>query len=136
MVTKVGQSYTASPITFHNIESTASLLAPHRSLWRIYVRGRLLRQQTKNGHACGRSHVHAPVCNHRRDEFVVGEVVACIAGLIGVVEFLTYVRGIVSVQHSTIAVFHRPDNSVRASVGGNARRRSRVGKVGWALRSG
>ncbi len=50
--------------------------------------------------------IHAPVCNHRRDEFVVGrKVVACIAGLIGVVEF-AYVSGIVSVQHSGIAVFH------------------------------
>src|SRR5260370_3425939 len=93
----------------------------------------LLWQQAEHGYASGRSNVNPSIRYHRCNEFVVYELVAPVSSLVGVVELPGEVRGIVSVQHPRAAVLHRPNNSVRGSISGNAWRRSRIADMTGAL---
>src|SRR5258708_3430787 len=92
-----------------------------------------LRQQTENGDACWRADVDSPVDDHRCDEFVAAEVVTVIGGLIGIVEFLGEIAGVVSKKNGA-GVFNGPDDSVGGAVGGDARSRPGISEMMRALR--
>src|SRR6266403_476023 len=92
-----------------------------------------LRQRTENGDASWRADVDFPVDDHGRDELVATEVVTVIGGLIGIVEFLGEISGVVSKKNGA-GVFNGPDDSVGGAVGGDARSRPGISEMMRALR--
>src|SRR5216684_9316209 len=92
-----------------------------------------LRQKTENGDAGWRADVDFPVDDHGCDEFVAAEVVTVIGGLIGIVEFLGEISGVVSKKNGA-GVFKGPDDSVSGAAGGDARSRPGISEMMRALR--
>src|SRR5216683_997938 len=92
-----------------------------------------LRQKTENGDAGWRADVDFPVDDHGCDEFVAAEVVTVIGGLIGIVEFLGEISGVVSKKNGA-GVFNGPDDSIGDAVGGDARSRPGISEMMRALR--
>src|SRR5258708_30334333 len=93
-----------------------------------------LRQQTENGDASWRADVDFPVDDHGCDEFVAAEVVTVIGGLIGIVEFLGEISGVVSKKNGA-GVFNGPDDSIGDAVGGDARSRPGISDMMRTLRT-
>src|SRR5260370_3019025 len=92
-----------------------------------------LREQTENGDASWRADVDFPVDDHRRNEFVAAEVVTVIGGVIGRVELLGEIGGVVSKKNGA-GVFNGPDDSIGDAVGGDARSRPGISEMMRALR--
>lgn len=78
--------------------------------------------------------VNPSVSDHWGDEFIVGEVVTRISGLIGIVELIREVRRVVSVKDGRAAIFDDPNNAIACSAGGNAGRCARIRKAVGGMR--
>ena len=74
-------------------------------------------QQTEDRNAVRCSQEHLAVRDRRRDVLVTGAELIAAAGLAAVVEFVCEIGGVVSVQHTGVGIFVRPDDAVRCAVG-------------------
>ena len=80
-------------------------------------------QQAKDSHAVSCSHIDFSIRDHGRDELIVGEGVAIVCRLRAVVQLVSEVCRVISVENAvSAAVLDDPDDSTRRAVRGNARR--------------
>jgi hypothetical protein len=85
-------------------------------------RRRSLRQESVHTHACSSAHVHLAVHDRRRSEVAgVAQPIPTPGSLVGIVEFLRNVGGIVSMQHRRETVIDGPDDAVVRAVGRDRR---------------
>jgi hypothetical protein len=85
-----------------------------------------LRQQTEYGDAVGSPHIDAPVRDHGRDEFIARKVVATVGSLVRVIQLISEIGCVVSVQHGGSAIFDDPDDPSGGKVCRNAWRGSGI----------
>ena len=81
-----------------------------------------LRQESVHGYACSGAHVYLAVYDRRRSEVAgVTQRIPTAGSLVGIVEFLRNVGGIVSMQHRRETVIDGPDDAVVRAVGRDRR---------------
>ena len=76
-------------------------------------------QKAENSDTRLRPHIHMSVSYHRRNKFIaVSELITISRGLIGVIQFLRKIAGIVGVQHpkNTRQALKRPNNAILRAI--------------------